>query len=262
MFARAHRIIIPLDVRWNMGEGMASMFFHDSISKSGRVLHGPLKFKYDSLVSKLQKTQSGSLVFERSNFDDLELLLLEIEDEVILLEKQKTRNTFLFFLLLSVLFSWFIFRKKILFFKKTSLSIARKGKVKLVQENTKSCVHISDETMEILSFLLTKFEKEQGFLEKSMTLTSLAQKLHTNSTYLSKVVNHCKGVNFSAYLNDLRICYIIEQLKLNPMLSHYTCKALAEEAGFKTRESFTKAFCKKVGEPPAMYISKMENTGV
>lgn len=241
---------------------MSELYFHDSIAKSGYVLHGTLKYTHDSLVSQWIRKQADSLRLRKSNIDEMELLILEIESEVLVLEKQKKANTMLFGVLICVLIVGFLFRKRILLYKDELLNKKTKEGLKTQSENNKNIRNISPETVAVLSHLLEKFEMEQGFLDANMTLNLLAQKMQTNSTYLSKVVNNTKGVNFSGYLNDLRINYIIEQLKINPKLTHYTSKALAEEAGYKTRESFTKAFYKKKGEYPNTYISKTVNAGL
>jgi len=238
---------------------MSGFYFHDSVSKSGHVLHGTLKFTHDSLVSQWIRKQSDSLRLEKSNINELEFLVQEIEAEVLLLEKQKQANTILFVLLFCVFVVSFFFRKKIRLFKSQLLNKKKKEVLKTQSVNNKNTLNISTDTVEVLSHLLDKFEKELGFLDPNMTLNLLSKKMQTNSTYLSKVVNNTKGVNFSGYLNDLRISYIIEQLKLNPKLMHYTSKALSEEAGYKTRESFTKAFYKKMGEYPKAYISKPQS---
>lgn len=266
MYAGTVNRDVLFDYKLDLGEKLlgvptlrstSPLFFHDSVSKSGFVLHGRLKYTHDSLVSQWMQLQSDSLRLEKSNSDDLERLIKEIEAEVLSLEQQKRRGTVFFGVLIMVLFVVFLLRKKLRLSKNIFSNVRKKVAVKSAVSHAKNTVNISDDTVEVLSHLLAKFEKEHGFLEANMTLNLLAQNMQTNSTYLSKVVNHTKGVNFSAYLNDLRIRYIIEQLSSEPKLSQYTNKALATEAGYKTRESFTKAFYKKMGEYPAAYISRL-----
>jgi len=248
--------------RFLMGASDAELSFHDSITNAGNVLHGALRYTHDSLVSQWIKKQSDSLKVEQSNVNELELLIAEIESEVLLLEQQKQNNTIVFGLLLLLFVAGFLFRKKLSALKITFSSFKNNGPLDTVSVSSKSIINIAPGTVRLLSELLDKFESEQGFLDPNMTLNLLAQQLHTNSTYLSKVVNSTKGVNFSVYLNDLRIAFIIEQLDSNSKLNHYTSKALSEVAGYKTRESFTKAFYKKLGVYPSAYISKREGVDV
>lgn len=108
---------------------------------------------------------------------------------------------------------------------------------------------------------LIKFEKECGYLKLNLKLVDLADRFDTNSTYLSKTINHYKGKNFSQYLNDLRILYAVAELKKDKKLRKYTIKALAEEFGFNNSESFAKAFHSNTGLQPSYFIKKIsENT--
>jgi AraC-like DNA-binding protein len=104
---------------------------------------------------------------------------------------------------------------------------------------------------------LIKFEKECGYLELNLKLNDLADLFDTNSSYLSKTINHYKGKNFSQYLNDLRIDYAVNKLKKDKKLRKYTVKALAEEFGFNNSESFAKAFYSNTGLQPSYFIKKL-----
>ena len=104
------------------------------------------------------------------------------------------------------------------------------------------------------------FEKENEFISKELNLNSLAKKINTNASYLSKVINHHKKSSFSQYLSDLRISYTLDQLKQNPTYRKYTVKAIAQEVGFKTAESFSKAFQKQTGLKPSYFIKELEKT--
>src|SRR5690606_14623444 len=93
--------------------------------------------------------------------------------------------------------------------------------------------------------------------EKKYTLNSLAKELNTNSTYLSKVINSSMQVNFSNYLNNLRVEYAIEKLAKSEKFRSYTIKAIAEESGFSTAQSFSTAFYKITGIYPSYFIKRL-----
>lgn len=107
---------------------------------------------------------------------------------------------------------------------------------------------------------LASFEKEQGFLVMNLKLTDLTKQFDTNSSYLSKTINHFKDKNFSQYLNDLRIAYVLKHLKEDKKFRKYTIKAIAEEVGFSNAESFAKAFYNKTGLQPSYFIKKIEES--
>lgn len=118
---------------------------------------------------------------------------------------------------------------------------------------------ISEETINEILDNLKKFEKRKGFLSQKVSLSDTAKSFGTNSTYLSRVVNIEKQKNFSKYINDLRIIYAFEELKTNRTFRKYTIKAIAQECGFKSAESFSKAFYKKYGIYPSFYIKRLVN---
>lgn len=113
-----------------------------------------------------------------------------------------------------------------------------------------------DKTSEILE-KLDQFEKERRFLNGNITLISLAKELETNTKYLSEVINVEKKFNFTAYINQLRIQYAINELNQNPKLRKYTISALAKEFGFSSARSFSDAFFKQTGIKPSYYLSQL-----
>ncbi|CAD7806516.1 hypothetical protein CHRY9390_01522 [Chryseobacterium aquaeductus] len=106
---------------------------------------------------------------------------------------------------------------------------------------------------------LDLFEANKVFLQKNITVDRLAKDLGTNRDYLSKSVNELKGKNFSQYLNELRINYIVEELKTNNVLRKHTISAIAEDIGFNNAESFSNAFKKITGTLPSYYIKLLKD---
>lgn len=109
---------------------------------------------------------------------------------------------------------------------------------------------------------LDLFEKKQEYTSQKNTLNSLAKKLNTNTNYLSKIINHYKNTSFSNYLNTLRINNIIYQLETNSIIRKFTIKAIAQEAGFNTADSFSKVFFKIKKVRPSDYIKNLEKNNV
>ncbi|MCL9807442.1 helix-turn-helix domain-containing protein [Flavobacterium amniphilum] len=105
---------------------------------------------------------------------------------------------------------------------------------------------------------LARFEKSNGYLDPNIKQIDFAKTLDTNSSYLSKTINHYKGKNFSQYLNDLRINYTVKKLKESKKFRKYTIKAIAEEVGFNNADSFSKAFYNKTGLQPSYFIKKID----
>ncbi len=117
---------------------------------------------------------------------------------------------------------------------------------------------IPDSTIRDILKNLEKFENKERFLRNDINLHNLAKSFGTNPKYLSRVVNLKKDTNFPQYLNNLRAEYAATALKEQGQLRKYSLKAIAQECGFKTAESFTRAFYKRHGIKPTYYLKQLE----
>jgi AraC-like DNA-binding protein len=108
--------------------------------------------------------------------------------------------------------------------------------------------------------LLTRFQtlilNDQLFLQPSLSLADVAEKLHTNKTYVSKMVNNAYNMSFPELLNILRIDYA-EQYILN----HPDAKQaeIAQVCGFLSASSFNNMFKKVTGLTPKMWLATSES---
>ena len=128
-------------------------------------------------------------------------------------------------------------------------------------DNEKSSKHeLSKEIINNILEHLEAFETNKGYLSQELSLQTMAKSFGTNYKYLSKVINLQMGKHFSHYINDMRIAYAYSELKKDPKLRNYTIKAIAKECGFKSAESFSKAFYKKFGIYPSYYVKQLEKT--
>lgn len=116
-----------------------------------------------------------------------------------------------------------------------------------------------DVTQFILKELET-FENKQLFLKNGITLASLSKNIKTNTSYLSETINNHKGKNFTSYLNDLRVDYVLERLVKDKKFRSYKLPAIAEEIGYNNVQVFAAAFKKKTGTTPSIYIKEIENS--
>ena len=107
---------------------------------------------------------------------------------------------------------------------------------------------------------LDEFEKDCQYLNQGVSIQSIADSMSTNVKYLSRVINHYKKKKFTSYINELRIAYVVKELKKNTTLRKYTIKAIANEMGYSTTETFTNAFYRQVGIKPSYYIKELEKS--
>ena len=209
-----------------------------------------LRDKYANLYSRITKE------FDQPNLinEKLELIKdLEVENAKI---SQNIKILFVVIGILTFFSSYYYWRR--LKYKRRFNKLLNEGlnpPKSITQSRART--DLPDEFVQRIFSKISDFEGTQRFLDNSISLTTLAKELGTNSNYLSRIINQYKGKNFSSYINELRIDYIVEELKKNKTLRQYTVKAIALEIGFKNPESFTNAFHKRVGIYPSYYIKEL-----
>lgn len=116
---------------------------------------------------------------------------------------------------------------------------------------------VTDAKAAVILEKIDAFEKRESYLSTECSLGFMAEKLETNTSYLSKVINKYKKKTFTAYITELRINNSLIRLKNDKTLQSYTIKAIAEEFGFKRQETFSKAFKAQTGIYPSQYLKKL-----
>ncbi|WP_062062624.1 helix-turn-helix domain-containing protein [Aquimarina longa] len=233
------------------------------------------QIEYINTLLRLDSIRHSDQIYLTKNinerYDTIELIS-EKEDLIDQLKqdrflKEETITILILFLIVLVTIAVFGFLKTY---------ISRGRLLKLLEEHQNKVNNITDQTdqasvitkkedldipKEVIEVVLEKlyqFENLAKFSKKHYTLNSLAKELNTNSAYLSKIINGYKNINFSTYMNNLRVEYAIEQLASNKSLRSYTIKAIAEEVGFKNAQSFSSAFHKKTGIYPSYFIKHID----
>lgn len=166
-------------------------------------------------------------------------------------------------LLIMIAIFYFYYHRQLLYKKRFEELIANKEKEYELVNNSvkiKKELNIPKEIIEGILKYLEKFEEEKVYLDRSIKLTDLANKMGTNTKYLSNTINHYKQKNFKSYLNDLRIDYTVKILQTDPKFRKYEMKAIAREVGFNNAESFSTAFYKKTGLKPSYFIKQLEDS--
>lgn len=139
---------------------------------------------------------------------------------------------------------------------KSTASVEEKISVQDAQHRPIS-LEIDSTIVEEVLQSLESFEASNAYLENQISLKDVAKLVNTNSKYLSKIVNSYKEKNFTTYINDMRIEYLINHLQTETKYQKYTIRAIAEEIGFSNPEGFSRAFQKKTGLKPSYFIKKV-----
>jgi len=109
-----------------------------------------------------------------------------------------------------------------------------------------------------LNKLQTLMAKERYFLDDSLSLSSLAEKLNMSSHHLSQLLNEQLQTPFYDYINTQRIEYAKQMLRDHPRRSIVD---IACASGYDNKGTFYRAFKRNVGMTPAEYRKRRPNPG-
>lgn len=129
-----------------------------------------------------------------------------------------------------------------------------------IRINKKYTRIITPEIEEAIVKNLEKFEATKRYLEKDMQVAKMASILQTNPKYVTKIIAKHRGKGTIEYITELKLDYIIEMIKTNSKFRNYTHKALAEEAGFRTTQNFSRAFKSYTGITPTYLCYKLKKS--
>lgn len=227
-------------------------------------------------VDRILNKNSKILAKEINKKYDIPILLKEKEN---LISDLNSKNSVLFwicgiisFVLIILIFLYFNKSKKTKYYQQKAISLTiNSTPIPIKKFNNKqefagelflktgidnSKKGLSEDILNTINLKIEKFEKNKEFLNKDLSLESLAKEFETNRDYLSKAVNELKGKSFSQYTNELRIGFLVEELKTNSNLQKLTIAGIAGEIGFSNSESFNNSFKKITGTLPSFYFEK------
>ncbi|MBJ2173806.1 AraC family transcriptional regulator [Aureibaculum sp. A20] len=132
-------------------------------------------------------------------------------------------------------------------------------KDKVLEE--KVTAEVNEETTYLILAGLQSLKEQEYFLRQDCTSYTVAKKIKTNTSYLSKVINSHFEKNFNTYINDLRINYAILRLKNDSRFRSFSVQSIAEEIGYKSADSFARYFKLSTGLNPSFYIKQLNSLG-
>ena len=114
----------------------------------------------------------------------------------------------------------------------------------------------SSMTDEQKSMLAEKLESlmlnEKVFTQSDLTIDHLAQRLETNSKYISQIINEFYQQNYYNYINSYRVNEA-KLLLTNPDTDKYSILGISAMAGFASKSTFNTAFRKFTGITPSEF---------
>lgn len=103
----------------------------------------------------------------------------------------------------------------------------------------------------------TAVENERVYEDPELTLSSLAKKLSTNTSVLSRVINQGFNTSFNDFINEYRIQAVKEKLKAGEQQTQ-TLLGIAFDCGFNSKATFNRAFKKATGLSPKEWMAQQQ----
>ena len=104
--------------------------------------------------------------------------------------------------------------------------------------------------------LLSRFERlifgKQAFLESSLTISDVCERLNTNKTYISRLINSTYKMPFPDLINTLRVDYAERYITEHPNARQ---SDIAQACGFSSASSFNNVFKKIKGVTPKIWLA-------
>lgn len=102
------------------------------------------------------------------------------------------------------------------------------------------------------------FEKEKPYLSPDLSISDVAEKIYTNKTYLSRLLNTSMGRGFKEFVNHYRVR---EAMKIYSRNNNISLAELCKMCGFGNIATFTNAFRLHAGKTPGEWCRSMKNGG-
>jgi AraC-like DNA-binding protein len=128
-------------------------------------------------------------------------------------------------------------------FEENILTVTGTGKSKILEEDMKKVME------KIEAFM----KESRPFTDQHYTIHDLSRDIKIPVYQLSPIINNINHSNFNTWLNKFRVDYFI-QISQGEKKNELTLEALAKEAGFTNRTTFTNAFKKEKGNTPGQFL--------
>jgi len=151
--------------------------------------------------------------------------------------------------------TWIIFSLTVYLLGYFAIKQPEVFKVDIIPQDVPS-VKLNNSEIENLTTKLKKaMEEEKLFLDSSLTLPQLSEKLDSSLHEISRGINEGFQKNFRDFINHYRVQEFIKRAEDDGAKTH-TFLALAMEVGFNSKSSFNRSFRKMKGKSPREYFNQ------
>ena len=160
-------------------------------------------------------------------------------------------------ILLAVLFVS-INRKRL---KRANLNLASRTMEVMANENLINVIPSSSAPKPVTDNLVVQLDQllqsKKVYLDPELTLAVLAEKLNTNTTFLSRIFNEQHNIGFNDYTNELRVKELRVKETCRLLIAtndkNTTIDHILSKLGFSSRSAFFNAFKKFTGVTPDVF---------
>ncbi len=234
----------------------------------GEIKKSKFHFKERERLFQKEKKESIEVVSAIHIENDLPETIKKYEKVLQEFKAQETRKKWLYgisvLLIILLIGSIIFYRFKVKCIKKRVVEVLRKVEALEQEQEAQKTIPVSsisekitDTKAALILEKLKEFEKKEAYLSLNCSLSYVAEKLESNTSYVSNVINNYKNKTFKSYITELRINAALIRLKNDYKLRSYTIQAIAEDFGFKRQETFSKAFKSQTGIYPSQYLKKL-----
>ncbi len=105
--------------------------------------------------------------------------------------------------------------------------------------------------------IMTIMDSQHPYTNQNFDITQLASLVHSNRTYISKVINKMSGLNFRSWLAKYRINLVQQYMKENPNAS---VDEMCEISGYASRSSLFRQFKAITGYTPIGWMVSLDES--
>ena len=126
--------------------------------------------------------------------------------------------------------------------------VKEKDRIETQEEEQKTCS--IDNYEQLFGEHVLRWLDDKKYLASQLTIDDMAAAMGTNKLYMSRYINRKYGVNFSAWITQLRLEEAKSYMKANPNVKQ---EEVAFHSGFSSSSYFSKVFSRIEGMTPAAW---------
>lgn len=245
----------------------SDIYSESNDEKTSKILLG-IAEDYRDTLKNLQSSEELMLMKIQLAAKPVQLAMKNIEmsrnEKIRTIENQKFLIKLLVAAIVLIIIVFIVYFRIYRNLKNTRIRLAQRT-IEQFQDKNATGGSVSKARDPVDQELLLRFESEviekKIYLESSLSLVAIADKLDTNRSYISRLINTVYNMNYNDYINKLRIdeaCRII----CSNADSNFTIDHLYSKVGFVGKTTFYTAFKKYTGVTPAVFFKINNNANV